>query len=161
MAEGIQLEKETIAVLFADKAATDWKQVLTECGTMLTELGFTKPSFTEACIEREHRYPTGLPTEVGIAIPHAGSAHVNKSCLCIIRLRDPVMFRRIDDPGSEIPVKVVVGIAVASDDDQARTLARLVQGFQDSDFLNSLVNLDGEEVKALMQDWVSRPDDQA
>ena len=148
-------------MLSAEVDASDWQEVISLCGRMLTERGFAKPSFTQACIDRERRFPTGLPTAVGIAIPHAESVHVNRSCLCVLRLKRPVMFRRIDDPVQEIAVKVVVGIAIASDDDQTWTLSRLVQAFQDDNFLNRLSSFDEAQVKALMVDWINRPVEQA
>lgn len=152
---------EPISVLFAENEASDWREAITLCGRMLTERGFAKPSFTQACIDRERRFPTGLPTAVGIAIPHAESAHVNRSCLCVLRLGRPVMFRRIDDPLQEIAVKVVVEIAIASDDDQTRTLSRLVRAFQDGDFLNRLSSLDEVEARAAMEDWLNQPGERA
>ena len=44
----------------------------------------------KACIEREKEYPTGLPSEVPVAIPHSKVEGIKDNCVCFLRLKNPV-----------------------------------------------------------------------
>ncbi len=43
--------------------------------------------FMNACIEREKEYPTGLPSEVPVAIPHSKVEGIKDNCVCFLRLK--------------------------------------------------------------------------
>ena len=53
--------------------------------------------YRQACIARESSFPTGLPSAVPVALPHAAAEQVKHSCICVLRLKYPVPFMRMQD----------------------------------------------------------------
>ena len=123
---------------FLDGQADHYEQAIELCTSLLYSEGYIKSSFLEACLQREQSFPTGLPLKVGVAIPHAGSDHVKKSCLCLLRLAKPVRFHRIDAPEQQVDVTFVVCIAIASPNSHSAVLAQLIKTFQDDAFTADL-----------------------
>jgi len=55
-----------------------------------------------------------LQTEkVGLAIPHTDSKHVIQSAVAVATLTSPVMFKAMDNPEVEIPVTIVMMLAIS------------------------------------------------
>jgi PTS system galactitol-specific IIA component len=92
--------------------------------------GWVLPSFRDALIERERAYPTGLPTPVPVAIPHADAIHVVKAGLGVALLTRPVPFGEMGGTGSSVSVQVVVMILVQNPADQILLLTQLIALFQ-------------------------------
>lgn len=134
-------------LLFLEQHASDYSEAIRICAVLLEQKGYVKETFFEACLDRETRFPTGLPVHGGLAIPHTDKIHVFKSCLCLLRLPEPVGFGRIDQPTDTVRVKFVVCIAVGDFGDYNSVLARLVTAFQDVDFVEELGQ--GTETEAL------------
>ncbi|AUI35075.1 PTS system galactitol-specific transporter subunit IIA (plasmid) [Enterococcus faecium] len=65
-----------------------------------------KDSFLEGITNREQEFPTGLEVnQIGFAIPHTDSAHVNSSQICFASLKEPLVFSDMTDKSHEIPVR--------------------------------------------------------
>lgn len=95
--------------------AQDWEEVIRIAGARLHENGYTGEHYVEEVIERERTYPTGLPTDdVITALPHANSADVCQTGVCVVRLSHPVAFRNMGDPDETLPVELVFLLANAS-----------------------------------------------
>ena len=90
------MKKEDILVV--DGTADSWEQAIHLAGGTLYENGFVKEGFEQACIDREKTYPTGLLMDTSIAIPHTDDQFVIKAGVCILRLKEPVDFYRMDAP---------------------------------------------------------------
>lgn len=102
----MQLE---ILVNDINQQITTYRQAIDYAGQALLTNNFIKPSFIQACIEREKLYPTGLQFEngKGIAIPHSSSDLVNVSSISILRLANEVEFGRMDDATLTVPCRLV------------------------------------------------------
>lgn len=60
------------------------EEVLDLIANRLVETGCVKESYVEAVKKRETVFPTGLPVEeMGIALPHTDSVHVNKQAIAV------------------------------------------------------------------------------
>ena len=87
----MRLLDEELVILDADvKTAEDCIRL---GGTIFYEKGYVKDGYTQAVIDREKVYPTGLPGKgVAIAIPHTNNTYVNKPAVGVIVPREPVRF---------------------------------------------------------------------
>lgn len=69
-------------------------EALNFLSSKLYERGYVKKEYQTAIIEREKKYPTGLPSvDIKIAIPHATHTLVNEDAISIGILKNPVEFR--------------------------------------------------------------------
>lgn len=107
--------------------ATDRDGALRHLCRLLAEGGLADDSYAGAVLEREASYPTGLQFEgIAIGLPHAGSAHVLKSGIALGRTDTTVSFRRMDDPGVEIPVDLIVLLSLKDPERHVEILAELI-----------------------------------
>lgn len=111
-------------------AAHSDTEVLEALGMRAQEAGWATPAFTSALLERERAYPTGLPTPVSVAIPHADAEHVLRPGLGIATLRNPVSFGEMGGSGERVDARVVVLILVTNPQEQVELLTRLISLFQ-------------------------------
>lgn len=82
------------------------------CGVALERAGCVREGFAQDCIDRELSYPTGLPTEIPVALPHCQSDAIVQSTLCYLRLVEPVAFFRMDDEEVSILTRHVFNLAI-------------------------------------------------
>lgn len=94
------------------------------------EAGWVTPTFAAALLEREAAYPTGLPTPIPVAIPHADVEHVLRSGLGVATLSTPVSFGEMGGSGERVDARVIVLILVTDPQDQVDLLTRLIGLFQ-------------------------------
>ena len=115
--------------LFRLDASTD-HEVLEALAARALAAGRVRPSFAKALIEREAAYPTGLPTVIPVAIPHADVEHVLKSGLGIALLKNPVTFGEMGSDGGTVEARLVVLILVTQPEQQVTLLTKLIDVFQ-------------------------------
>lgn len=82
---------------------------------------------------REDACPTGLPTLIPVAIPHADPIHVLKPGRGVAVLAHPVRFGEMGDAGTCVDARVVVMILVQDPNEQGYLLTQLITVFQRSD----------------------------
>lgn len=101
------------AVLLQE-SAKDASDIIQKLGGILSELGYVKPGFVEATLAREAAMPTGLPLggSVNAAIPHVDIAYVSRPALALATLKKPVIFHHMVEPEIEIPVQLVIMLAL-------------------------------------------------
>lgn len=117
----------------------------------LLEQGRTRESFLHGLIEREKNYPTGLPVNGGVAIPHTDAEHVVSDSISIATLAKPVGFREMagtDD--TEIPVDVVFMLALGASGQHLAMLQQIIKCIQDPGFMSTIrASVSAEEIAAL------------
>lgn len=119
--------------------AKDNRDAIKQLANRLLEEGFVKKSFIKAIIEREVNYPTGLPTQnMGVAIPHTDSIHVNKAALAIGILKEPVKFQMMGMPEEKVYVSIIFMIAIDDPNKHLEMLQKLMTIFQQKDLLTEL-----------------------
>lgn len=99
--------------------------------------GHVKDSFLDACVNREKEYPTGLPTEIPVAIPHTFAEHVISPAICLVRLRKPVLFFCMGEEGESVEVSFAFVIAFQQAGDQTSLLKKLLKVAQSADTLHA------------------------
>ncbi|WP_166784045.1 PTS sugar transporter subunit IIA [Cryobacterium suzukii] len=108
--------------------------------------GWVAPTFRAALIARERIFPTGLPTQIPVAIPHADTVHVLKSGLGVAVLARPVQFGEMGGAASSVDARVAVMILVQDPREQILLLTQLIGLFQTPDWFDRLeeaTDLDG------------------
>lgn len=131
------VREDLVIVPMQAESATD---AITQMGARLQAGGFVKDSWTQAAIEREKTFATGLPTpEIGVAIPHTDVEHVLQQAIAVGVLEKPVEFGEMGNPDSTVPVRIVCALAMARSDLVAKLLQRLVEMFQSPEILKQIV----------------------
>lgn len=110
--------------------AADAEQVLRALASAALAAGLVGPGFADAVVARERSYPTGLPTTVPVAIPHAEAGHVLHGGFAVATLRRPVGFGVMGTAEDRIDVDVVVMLLIAEAHQQVEVLIRLIGVFQ-------------------------------
>ena len=130
---------------FVQLTATSDVEVLEALAARARDAGWVLPSFKLALLEREKAYPTGLPTPIPVAIPHADAEHVLRPGLGVATLRTPVSFGEMGGSGERVDVRIVVLILVTDPREQVELLTRLISLFQQEDWFDTLNAASTEE----------------
>ena len=140
-------------LIFYDLQAADYKAVLQIMGDAMIQAGYGEEGFTEAVLEREKDYPTGLDIDgIGVAIPHVDADHVKKEGLAISILKDPVEFGAMGEQKSMIPVKIVIMFTVAGAGKQIDRLLQILNVLRDEEILKDLLSAQSkEEIRTAIQ----------
>ena len=89
--------------------------------------GCVTSSWVEAVLAREQLYPTGLPLEPPVGIPHADTTHTLKDALVVARLTTPLAFGAMgDSDAAPLEVRLVVFIVAGKNASQVEALERLL-----------------------------------
>lgn len=107
----------------------NWEEVLQYLSDCLIQDGCVRSSHTQAVLEREREFPTGVELEgsINIALPHAAPEHANCNGIIVCILNQPVDFRQMTDPTKTIPVRIVFMLAAISFDAINYYVEKLVQ----------------------------------
>lgn len=101
------------------------EQVIRRLAHVLVVAGAVRPSLPDAAVEREREHPTGLllgDEGLNAALPHADREHVIRSSVAVAVLARPLTFHRMDVPAEEVPVRLVVLLALAEPEGQLAAL---------------------------------------
>jgi PTS system galactitol-specific IIA component len=134
--DGLTISEENILV---GTDAKSCEEVIQKLGALLYKNGFVRDTFTQAVLDREKVFPTGLQTHTfGFAIPHTDTEHVIKTSLAIATLHEPVLFRAMDNPEINIPVTIVMMLAVRDPKKVIPILRSAISIVEDGDALLAL-----------------------
>lgn len=131
----------TEELVFLDKCWTDYEALFKVIGARLNRLGFVTPHFVEALLEREARYPTGLPTKiVGVAIPHTDPVNIIKPFVAIARPLESVAFRQMGTANGEmVDAGLIFVLGMARAVEQVPLLQKVMQVVVDENALKALL----------------------
>ena len=138
--------------LATEGSADNWEQAITLCGEYMISQGSVNKDFMEACIEREKEYPTGLPADIPVAIPHSKAAGIKENCVCFLRLDKPVRFYRMDDSEEYVDTQLVFNLAIKEADDHLEFLQKLMQFVLDVDTLNKCSEIPLDVIPAFLEE---------
>ena len=141
-------------LLVIEHAAENWEQALQHTSAALLEKNYVKDSFYQACVDREKIFPTGLPTQIPVAIPHTDPEHVNVAAVCLMRLENPVKFASMEDSDETVDVEFVFNMALAKSEDQLAMIQAIIGAVQDSAFWQAAKTMPLDEIyQALYKKW--------
>lgn len=126
--------------------ATSDQDALKQLANVMLEEGIVKESFIPAVMAREVEYSTGLQCEdMGVAIPHTDSEHVNIQAIAIAVLDEPVQFAQMGTPEIKVDVKIMFMLAIKEPHKQMEFLQALMSVFSETGKLPQLLNLDSNQ----------------
>ncbi|HLB73678.1 MAG TPA: HPr family phosphocarrier protein [Sedimentisphaerales bacterium] len=131
------LDKELILVGLDVATAEEAIRLLAD---KMISHGYVKSSFTKAVLKREAAFPTGLPTETPVGLPHTDIEHCLKPGISLGILAQPVEFRMMGDPTQNVNVRLVFLLSVIVPQEQVKVLRRLIDFCQQSALLQSLID---------------------
>lgn len=139
--------------LACEGMATTAEEAIRLCGEKLEQAGCVTSAFAQGCIDRERDFPTGLCTEVPVALPHCKSDAIVRSALCYLRLREPVKFRRMDDDERVVETRHIFNLAIAPGD-HLEFLARTMQVLQDPQVLKNFEMMGVDEIREYLEQTI-------
>ncbi|WKY44522.1 PTS sugar transporter subunit IIA [Eubacteriaceae bacterium ES2] len=111
----------------------------------LFEKKMVKESFVDAVLEREKTFPTGLPTSIGVAIPHTDSKHVIDEGISIVTLKKPVDFKGMGNPKEIVAVEIIILLAIKNPAKQLGILQKIITIIQNKEMLEKIKAADDPE----------------
>lgn len=132
-------------------AAKDNMEAIALCGDALRKEGIVRDTFAGKCQDREKGYPTGLPTEIPVAIPHCKDEGIRENCICLLKLERPVTFYRMDDELESIETDMVFNMAIKNPDDHLEALQNLMGFLNNTEALLKCRELPDEETAAYLE----------
>jgi PTS system galactitol-specific IIA component len=113
--------------------------IISKLGNLLFLNGLVDNSYTQAVLERETIFPTGLQARVtGVAIPHTDTAHVLKPAIAIATLAHPIPFQMMGAPDKEVMVEIVIMLAVHETQLAPQTLSKVIFVLENDEALRSI-----------------------
>lgn len=137
---------QSAIVIAAD--AADWRAAVTLAAEALTRSGSAKPAYAGEMIRMIEEHGPYVVIAPGLALAHArpGPAVIADG-LSIVTLKTPVNFGH---PHND-PVRVILGLAVASADTHLAAVAAVANVFNDSQAIQELAAAEtAEEVQRIM-----------
>jgi galactitol PTS system EIIA component len=140
MAQALMNYLDPGAIVLGIKAATD-QDVIRILADRLHTLGYVKPSFADAVLEREATLPTGLPLggDNNVAVPHTDPEHVLKPGLALATMVEPVSFFNMEDSDEKLQVSVVFLMALNDKDKQIEMLQEIAGTIQSPEIISALI----------------------
>ncbi len=134
----VELDKRNIIF---DLEADNSDDCIRKIVAVMAENGFVDADYAERAIEREKRYPTGLPTDgVITAIPHAAEGTVHKSGIGMAIMQKPVGFYNMADHEDLLMAELVFVLANENPDKQLGDLQSLMRCFSKEELLIEMKN---------------------
>lgn len=144
----------TKVFLAIEGSASNAEEAVQMCADKLMANGCVTADFAKNCLDREVDFPTGICTEIPVALPHCKSDAILRSSLCYLRLDKPVTFRRMDDDELTVETRHIFNLAIAPGD-HLEFLAKTMQLLQDSRVLKSFESMDMEEIAGYLQEHLA------
>jgi PTS system galactitol-specific IIA component len=132
--------------------AKDKEDVIRLLSGKMDKLGLVEAGFTEAVLERERKFPTGLPTRIPVALCHVEADYVKETALACATVKDPVLFRNMGDPSVEVAVKIVFLLTIVDPKQQVLYLRKMMEFFKDDTLERIDTALTKDEIYKLLKD---------
>jgi galactitol PTS system EIIA component len=119
----------------------DSTEIVTLLGDLLYSTGYVYETFTDAALSRERELPTGLPLggNYNAAIPHTDIEHVKKPGLAMATLTKQVNFKNMVNPEEEVPVNLVILMALEKPKSQVEMLQEIASVLQNADVIENIM----------------------
>lgn len=122
-----------------DWQVTDREDFFQQMVTKLEKLGYVRPSFRQAILKREEKYPTALPTAPeAIAIPHSDIEHVITPFIAVTRLATAVEWHEMGNNDATHPVRYIFMLGFTHDDGHVKVLQLLLKNFMAPHYMERL-----------------------
>lgn len=127
-------------LILLDLEARHAEEVIQRMAEHLLSRGYVKPSYPQAVMARERRFPTALPTPIPISFPHTDVSHCLRPAIAVGVLRQPVKFGFMGDPTQQLDVRVVFMLSVTRPEYQVQTLQKLIDLCQQVEHIERILH---------------------
>lgn len=132
-----KLLDERLIILDADVKTSE--DAINLMAGRLEELGYVEHGYADMVCEREKVFPTGLPGKtMSIALPHTDPTLVNKAAVGVIVPKEPVKFKMMGGPETELDVKLIMPLVIKDPNNQLSLLKAMMGVIQDGDLLERI-----------------------
>ncbi|GGC80217.1 PTS sugar transporter subunit IIA [Enterococcus wangshanyuanii] len=119
--------------------AIDKIDVFKRLTQQLAAQDFITDDFLKHVIEREEKFPTGLPVnQIGVAIPHTDSEYVKRSQIAFMSLKRPITFFEMGTSDKPVDVQMIFMLALKEPHEQLEMLQKLISMIQQEDIMEQL-----------------------
>lgn len=126
-------------LIFLNMKFDSYETLLTMLGNEMTKKGYVVEGYTNALLEREKLYPTGLATNYGgVAIPHADPSYILEEKISIGILTDGVAFKNMGATDEEVQVSVVFLLVLKNASKHLEVLQTVTTLFQNESFMQNI-----------------------
>ena len=149
---------EDLIVVDPKLDASTAESVITILSERLAEKGYVDESYCQAALDREQRFPTGLPTlPYATAIPHADGNGARHTGVAVAILSHPVPFRAMDTPDKILDVRIVMLMAVGESAKQVSMLQWVCTLVQDQALVKALASAkSSKEVMTILKPLIEQ-----
>lgn len=150
--------KELIAT---DVEAQNSEEVIRKVGQLFYDNGFVKDTYIDAVAKREKTFPTGLQLDgIAVAMPHTDPPHVNKSGVCVAKLKNPVTFQHMGAEEISVQAEIIFMMAIQNPDEHMETLQKVLKVFQNVEIVQEFKNAkDKEELYEVALKYIGEKED--
>lgn len=118
------------------------KDILIFLAEQLAQAGYVKDTYKDGILKREEIYPTGLFTgAINVAVPHTDCIHVNEDSIAVGLLNRPVNFKAMDNPEKDVPVSIVMMLALQKAHGQITMLQKILALVKEQELLKNLLKM--------------------
>ena len=115
------------------------EEVLRNLSAEFVKIGVAKPTYPDALVEREKKYPTALPaTAFDIAVPHTFKEYINTPAIGIGVLKNPVEFQQMGSPEITLKPKILFMLAITDPNEQIALLKKIMKLIQNKEELDKI-----------------------
>jgi galactitol PTS system EIIA component len=141
MSEMLAIDSKMIVKI--DTKGKNKEDILSCLADNLQKGEYVKNTYKGGILKREAAYPTGLYTGgINVAVPHTDCVHVNKDAIAVGVLKEPVVFKAMDNPQKDIEVSIVIMIALKEAHGQVKMLQKILSLIKKQDQLKSILETD-------------------
>jgi PTS system galactitol-specific IIA component len=136
--------------------AGSWQEVLTAMAELAERSGFGAPTLRDALLAREETSPTGLPTVIPVAIPHADAEHVRRFGLAVALLDRPVRFGEMGTDDNQVDVRAVFMPLIPDADKQVGFLMSMIGMLKDGSWADAIQDQDPNTIADRVNDLLGQ-----
>ncbi|MCI1688117.1 PTS sugar transporter subunit IIA [Schleiferilactobacillus harbinensis] len=128
------------SLVFPEQTFANNEEALRFLAEKLNAAGKVHDDFFDAVWAREQKFPTGLPAgKINVAIPHADAKYVKESAITVATLAKPIQFHNMALTNQELPVSLIMMLAIHEPHGQVQVLQNAMALFQDEKHLAQLL----------------------
>ena len=122
----------------------------------LTESRDVDDKFIEKVIDRELKFPTGLPTEpIAVAIPHAYPENVNNNKIVVATLKKPIIMKEMGGITDDtLNVSVVFLLALNDTNKHLNLLQNIIELIKNKETVNKILNGDEKTIFKIVDEYL-------
>lgn len=124
--------------ILIDLEAENSDRFLENIADFLFDKGIVTSDFKQGILEREKKFPTGLPTvPFHVAIPHSDMCYVLKDAITIVRFKDSVKFKEMGSLDKWVDAQFAFVLSLKSKS-HTEMLQKLMNLFMNEEIMNAL-----------------------